>query len=327
MPKPIADETAGILVGDAVAAPSMHNAQPWVFRHRRAASVIEVRADPSRTMPHADPDRRALHLGCGAALFNLRVAAADAGLRCEVELLPDPSDPDLVAAVRLVQQGEGDVVLAALHPAVARRHTSRSPFEDAAIPGEVKFALVGEAAGEGARLVFPGERQNDMVLDLVDEAEAAAEEGGDPDERRWTRVGLGPETGTDDGVSYTAVGPRSRHHRGSARDFARGTGRERATTDFEQHPQMALVTTEQDGPAQWLAAGQATERVLLAATLAHLSTGLATQPLEHPRLRRLLTAPAGGRGCVQMVMRLGYGPPDEPTRRRRPVREVLEEVP
>lgn len=52
----------------------MHNAQPWRFRHIRGGRTFHVRADFDRFMPHSDPDTRGLHLGCGAALLNLRFA-------------------------------------------------------------------------------------------------------------------------------------------------------------------------------------------------------------------------------------------------------------
>src|SRR5208282_1539113 len=89
------------LLRAAVAAPSLHNTQPWRFRVRDSGSVIELLADPARMLPAADPGGRAAHIACGAALFNLRMAAAVAGLRPDIALLPDPARPLLVAEVRL----------------------------------------------------------------------------------------------------------------------------------------------------------------------------------------------------------------------------------
>jgi hypothetical protein len=59
------------LLRAAVAAPSLHNAQPWRFRIWPSSSVIELAADPARMLPSADPHGRAAHIACGAALFNL----------------------------------------------------------------------------------------------------------------------------------------------------------------------------------------------------------------------------------------------------------------
>lgn len=63
------------LVHDAATAPSMHNAQPWHFVHHYDTGVLDVFVDAGRGMPHADPDRRAQYIGCGAALFNLRAGS------------------------------------------------------------------------------------------------------------------------------------------------------------------------------------------------------------------------------------------------------------
>src|SRR5689334_19787297 len=96
------------LIEDAATAPSQHNAQPWRFLYRPASGLIELYGDPARAMPHADPDHRALHVGCAAALFNLRVSAASAGWGADVRLLPDPDAPWLLAAVGLREPGATD---------------------------------------------------------------------------------------------------------------------------------------------------------------------------------------------------------------------------
>ncbi len=50
--------------------------------------------------------------------------------------------------------------------------------------------------------------------------------------------------------------------------------------DFEKRPQLASLGTTHDGPADWLRAGQALERVLLRATRQRLATPFAAQPLQ-----------------------------------------------
>jgi hypothetical protein len=97
----------------------------------------------------------------------------------------------------------------------------------------------------------------------------------------------------------------------------------RDTAEFENTPHLALLSTAHDQPGDWLRAGQAMERVLLLATLNGLSTSLTSHALEWPDLRWATRDPETALGCVQMVLRLGYGPEGPPTPRR-PVQDVLD---
>ncbi|MGP4114315.1 Acg family FMN-binding oxidoreductase [Streptomyces sp. 4N509B] len=314
------DETLTSLVADAAAAPSMHNAQPWRFHFLRDSATLQVRMDPGRVMPHADPTTRALHLGCGAALFNLRVAAAHADFEPRTRLLPDPSDSWLLATVRLVPTDGASAELVALHPAIRRRHTSRLPFSGRRIPSEVRDALGEAARREGGQLIFPDSWHVRLLLDLVFDAEgrdAVDAERGD-ELARWTR-----HAGVGEGVPDTAYGPRRRGGRAPVRDFAgHAPVAGRRSADFEQTPQLALLGGGDDHPRGWLTAGQAMERVLLQATCEGLSTSLTSHALEWDELRWLARDPLSAMRFVHMVLRLGYGP-ESPATPRRPVREVL----
>ena len=100
MYRPLADD--GIvrrLLGAVAAAPSIHNTQPWRLRVA-GNDLIELHGDPDRMLWVADPRGRALHLSCGAALLNLRLAIRAAGAKPLVWPLPDPGrEPTLLASV------------------------------------------------------------------------------------------------------------------------------------------------------------------------------------------------------------------------------------
>ncbi|GGZ98515.1 Acg family FMN-binding oxidoreductase [Streptomyces bluensis] len=320
------DDRVTALVRDAAAAPSMHNAQPWRFRYLRRSRTFELRADFGRVMPHSDPDARGLHLGCGAALLNLRVAVIHEGWCPETRLLPDLSDRALLAGVRLTGSRSGESDLGALYPAIHRRHSSRFPFEETEIPEDVRGALADAARLEGAMLTFPTAWHLQEVLELVRQAEARnlTDRGSDQDLAEWTRVGPPSANTTDDGVPAYAFGPRIRGGKAPVRDFAgprQVAGR--GFADFERTPQLALVSTLYDRPEDWLRAGQALERVLLLATVEGLSSSFATQPLEWTDLRWPLRDPVSGTGYTQMIIRLGYGP-QGPSTPRRPASQVLD---
>ncbi|WP_326654266.1 MULTISPECIES: Acg family FMN-binding oxidoreductase [unclassified Streptomyces] len=319
-------KTVTALVKDATAAPSMHNAQPWKFRFFHASNTFHVCSDLERAMPRADPTTRALHLGCAAAMLNLRVAAAHAGWEPATELLPDPADPQLLATIRLTSPATDENDLAPLYPAIRRRHTSRHPFADEEIPQPIKDALSAAALLEGAQLTFPNAWYAQSLLDLVHDAEGrdAMDPAASEELRRWTRVGAGVADAASDGIPEYAFGPRKRDGKAPVRDFAgRRTVPGRDAAVFENAPQLALLGTVDDRPRDWLLAGQAMERVLLQATLDGLSASLTSNALEWPELRWAVRDPQSAMGFVQMVLRLGYGPSGSETPRR-PVYEVLD---
>ena len=162
-----------LLLRAAVAAPSFHNTQPWQFAV--ASDRVEVYADPSRQLRHADPSGRSLLISVGAAVFNLRVAAEHLGFRPTVRLarevqLPGPA-PVLVATVDLGRRtGAGE--LAPLFPAVAARRTNRLPFDELPVALEILANLVDAAESEGAVLsVHDDPEQVGRIVGLLRSAE------------------------------------------------------------------------------------------------------------------------------------------------------------
>ncbi|MEV5276975.1 nitroreductase [Streptomyces sp. NPDC052811] len=324
MPSPHPDTaTVTSLVEDAITAPSMHNAQPWKFHHRSGTRTIELHGDRERTMPRTDPEGRALHLGCGAALFNLRVGAAKAGFEPVTRLLPSPGDPWHLADVELREAALPDDEMRSMYPALRRRHTSRFPFTDEEVPDAILDGLQAAALLEGARLLVPDAWHVDVLLGLVQDAEHY--EADDPAAReeteRWTSL---PDEGSrPDGIPASAFGPRQSGASAPVRDFGgRRPDPDRVTARFERRPRIAILGTELDTPLDWLRAGQALQRVLLRATLDGVVTSMTSQPLEWPELRWTARDPVSAMGHVHMIMRLGYGP-EGPATPRRPPREVL----
>ncbi|MFC8419825.1 Acg family FMN-binding oxidoreductase [Streptomyces sp. NPDC057236] len=324
--QPLTRETVTALVHDATAAPSLHNAQPWRFHCSLGSRTLHVRSEPQRAVPHTDPHGRALHLGCGAALMNLRVAAVHGGWRPGTRLLPQPRDIELLASVELAVLGSGAGDLGALYPAIRTRHTCRYPFEEAGIPDAVRAALADAARDEGASLAFPTGWHLQEVLELAQEAEARSliDHGIGEDLQQWTHGGVPFSDTAAAGVPEYAFGPRKLSGKAPMRDFAGGRPVPgRAAAEFEHQPHLALLSTARDRPEDWLRAGQAMERVLLLATLEGLSSSFVTQALMWPDLRRALRDPVTDTGYVQMILRLGYGPPG-PATPRHPMRDVLD---
>jgi hypothetical protein len=86
--------------------------------------------NPARMLPSADPHGRAAHIACGAALFNLRIAAAVAGLRLNIRLLPDPGQRLLLAEILLAGRHQATPWEHELKAAIPRRQTNRAQFSN-----------------------------------------------------------------------------------------------------------------------------------------------------------------------------------------------------
>jgi hypothetical protein len=315
--KALTDDEVGILLAAAVHAPSMDNTQPWRFEV--AGPVIDVRLEAERSLPAADPAGRAIRIGLGAAVFNLRVAAAMLGHESTFAVTPDPAEPDVVARIFLSERGGQVIELSALYGEISRRHTYRGPMLDQAVPSVVIGALSDAAGIEGAELHWLDDdatrglgqllRQADD-LDLHDE-DRLLERG------RW----IGGER-PDDGVPGSTLGPAPTGP-AMVRDLAAGfdtPGREHAV--FEQRPRIAVLATADEDELAWVLAGLALERVLLTATSSVLAASFLNQALEYPALRAQIRDLIGGRSWPQMILRLGYPAQAEAHPGRRPWRDA-----
>ncbi|NED70862.1 hypothetical protein G3I51_00505 [Streptomyces sp. SID9944] len=316
MRTPEVDATAvESLLHAAVAAPSMHNTQPWRFGMEADTGAIHVRADRARRLPHCDPQLRAQHLSVGAAVFNLRVAAAHLGWEPDVRLLPDPGDPDLLATVRLTVATGGTLPpYGDLYDAVARRHTSRMPFTGRPVPDHIVAEMLAAARSEGAHLDVPGVVGTRALLRLtaLGEARNAADPDRAAEARHWITP---PHTRAPYGIPLTSLGPRDLGRRMPMRDFTGPLpGLPLPALRFERHAQVALLWTAHDRPADWLRAGQALERALLVATRHGVRTSMLHQAMEWPDLRAAMSG-TRQRCHPHLLIRFGYGPDGGPTPR------------
>ena len=309
------------IVESAAAAPSIHNTQPWQFTVV-SDELLEVRADLDRALWVSDPRARALYLSCGAALFNISTAIRMTGFNPRVCPLPQPGFPPTVIAAVQAEPGRPPTFgEREMYEAIWQRHTNRGPFTAEPISESVREALERAAMFEFATLRMLSSTDAATVLDLA--AKASAELAGDVEHRielqRWIAT-----NDRDDGIPSDALPCRPSREPAPVRgDLAAASPAvTRPSADYEEFPQLAVLTTARDEPAAWLRAGQALQRVLLTATARGLSASFLYQSIELRDMRGDSAPPWPWPENPQIVIRFGYGkePPGTP---RRPLDDVL----
>lgn len=318
-----AAERLRFLLQWAVLAPSRHNTQPWLFEI--AGDELRVYADRARALPVADPDGRQLLMSCGAALANLRLAAAHFGHASSIELLPGFRRDGLLGRLRLEERSASTPEVEELFRAIPTRRTNRLPLDGRDPPDGLVAALVREARAEGVTLRPVEPHQRRVVADLIAEGDDAAwsSKRFRAELAAWTRPnrsarrdGLpGYALGMSDAAAF--VHPLLVRLQNPARVEAERDRRRALGTRA-----LLLLATRRDGSAEWVQAGLALQRVLLHATAAGLYASYFAQPIETPELRRKLAHALGEGGAPQVLFRIGYGlePRAVP---RRPVDQVL----
>ncbi|HXP21993.1 MAG TPA: hypothetical protein VN840_20290 [Streptosporangiaceae bacterium] len=316
MSKLLADDRIVRRIGEAAAAaPSIHNTQPWRLSVG-PGDVLELQADPDRALWVADPHARALYLSCGAALFNIRAAIRVTGHHPLVWPLPHSShSPMVLAIVQAEQARPASLAERELFEAIWQRHTNRRPFADRPVPESVQVALEQAAGFEFATLRMLAAREAASVLDLAASADRAmaADFDHQVELEQWVATGS-----HQDGIPAAAMAPKAERRPAPVRDFSSVVPTmEQPAATFEQCPQLAVLSTARDEPADWLRAGQALQRVLLTATVHGVSASFLYQPIELRDMRGDAAPAWPWPEHPQMIIRFGYGAHAPATPRRR----------
>lgn len=290
----------------ATMAASVRNMQPWRLGLR--SDRLDILADRRRRLPVFDRSGRQLHLSCGCALFNARVALAGAGLGEYLTRGPGWAEPDLLAVLWPDPQLRPNPTLAALDSVLAVRRTSWGPFTAPIVDG-VLPDLLAAARGSGAALapVDPAVAASSARLaarildaDPAYLAELRAWRTLDPTRRDGLVCGRRP-----------GVGP----------DHDAGTW---LPADEDWNAGSCLVLgTSADDPGSWLRAGEALQHVLLVAAGLGVAVHVMSVSIEVPVARGLLAEAAPEAGFPQLVLRVGTAPEAPPSARRRLVDVIM----
>jgi nitroreductase len=313
-------------VSFGVRAPSIHNTQPWRWVYR--AGVLELHADRSRQLPALDPDGRSVLLSCGAALELARLGFAASGWRTEVDRLPDPDRPDLLARIRAVARVAVDGSVVARAEAAERRYTERRPFLVDAVPDDAIRSLLAAAtdAGVYAHAVQRGDEKIDLavVFSWADGVEMS-----DPAYRaelaHWTRTSDASDGVPAAAVPHVAAGA-PRHTDVTLRDFEAGiTGGQPLVDLIDERPVYIILFSAADDRLARLRAGEAYARISVEAERLGLASSAMTQAVDLPAIRERFRMLMNWPDHPQMVLRVGHPQPGRTPRPtgRRPLTAVF----
>lgn len=313
-------------LAEAILAPNPHNQQPWLVDLREAGAAM-LFVDLERLLPQTDPFGRQIVIGLGCFLETLRLAAADAGLRAEIQPFPDGADPARldarpVARILFAPGGAPDP----LATQIRRRRTNRAPFDPTRRPPERDLAAVIAAIETpGVRAGFTLERRavaeiSDLcrrAWDIESTTKRTHQESVD-----LMRIGRAEIEANPDGIALggamlealNLIGVVTRETLADPTSGAFAEGRRRSAALLESAAGHLWMVSEANDRGAQLAAGRAWMRASLKAT----ELGIALQPFsqalqEYPEMAELydaartrFDAPEGG--AVQMLARFGYGP-------------------
>lgn len=313
---PLSTANARWAVEQAALAPSVHNTQPWRFTWN--GTSFELAADTARGLTASDSDGRELVMSCGAALFNLRLALRKVGYDARVEVLPEPREPRLLARITPSEGAPAGPEERRAYAAMIRRHTHRGAFDDEPLAPHVAVAMQRAAELEGAELVFvsdPGQRRHVLTLARAAERALANNFEVQAEISDWTPP---PDSRRRDGVPASAYAPEPTHDPDdlAPRDYDQGRGYGIGEAVENAPGVIGVLVTDNDLEDDWIAAGQALERLLVTAAQRGAYAALHSQLTEVAHLRAELRHELCIKGYPQILLRFGYAPDVEHTPRR-----------
>ena len=310
------------LIRYATLAPNGHNTQPWRFRV--SAGRIDILPDFSRRTPVVDPDDHHVFVSLGCAAENLSLASAARGAPGVVGF-----DSGNKGSVTFAFE-QGRATPSALFDAIPKRQSTRADFDGRAVAPADLDALAKAAMVPGVALVLLTDRKPmDRLQDLV--LSGNSTQMADPafvsELKSWLRFNPRQALRTGDGLYSVASGnPAMPDWLGPhAFDWfsTAGSENEAYARQIRSSAGFAVFTGAGEGPAHWVAVGQACQRFALQATALGLKHAFMNQPVEVPGLRPDLAALIGLPGRrPDIVMRFGHGP-TLPWSPRRPVDAVI----
>lgn len=324
--KPLADVRLDAL-RYAILAPNPHNRQPWLIKLEGDDAAL-ISCDLAKRLPDTDPFDRQITIGFGTFLELARIAAAERGVRMEIEPFSEGEpqariDARPIAKLRFV--ADAAIAKDPLFASITQRRTNREVYDPVRIVPEA----IAQQIADGTYAVDPQmiAAVRAITVDAMTIEQTTTRTFKESID--LMRIGADEVDANPDGLSL--VGPKmealkllgvlDRSSLGDQSSTAFKTGLEMQQEICGSIPALMWIMTPGNSRADQLEAGRRYVRANLRATM----RGVAMHPLsqalqEYPEMsgrfseiHALLGAKQGQR--VQMLARIGYAHPVEPAPR------------
>jgi hypothetical protein len=301
----------------AILAPNPHNRQPWLIKLVGRDEAI-ICCDLDKRLPETDPLDRQITIGFGTFLELADIAAAERGVRMDIQSFPD-GEPNPVLDTRPVARlkfvPDPATPRDRLFEAIVKRRTNRLVYKGA--PTERQLA---ELRSEGAKA-----SADPVLIDKLRAITVAAITGETTTHRthmesvRLLRIGHEEVDATPDGLFLTGpmieatsmLGMTTRENISDPSSSAFKIGLDGLRETYGSVPAAAWIVTPSNTRADQIEAGRRYARLSLRAS----AMGLAMHPMsqslqEYPEMNEYFDQVhallgVGGDQRIQMLVRTG----------------------
>lgn len=312
----------------AILAPNPHNRQPWLIRLEGSDSAI-LSCDLDKRLPETDPFDRQITIGFGTFIELARIAAAERGVRMEVQPFPE-GEPrprlDSRPIARLTFAPAPEIIHDPLFAAILSRRTNREVYDPRPPqPGQLA-RLTADGINTSADTTLMRRLRAITVAAITREMTTQDKL---MESVRLMRIGHGEIDAKPDGIPLSgpmieataALGLTSHESLADQKSSASKIGLDGLTKIYGSVPAAMWIVTPGNSRAEQIEAGRLYARANLRAT----SLGLAMHPMsqalqEYSEMAPLFVAArqllgVGDGACLQMLARLGHAPDVTPAPR------------
>lgn len=318
-PKPLADYRLDAF-RYAILAPNPHNRQPWLIK-LEGANAATLTCDLDRRLPQTDPYDRQITIGFGAFIELARMAAAERGVRLDIDPFPEGEPQprlDGRPLAQLIFSPDAATPRDPLFGQIVNRRTNREPYDmarpvpdaiaariaetDSWMTDTTKLAVMRAITVEAISTEFKTVRAYQETINLM-------------------RIGHTEIDAHPDGVDLSgpliemlsATGQISRAQLADPKSTVFSLGLQRVRKAYDSVPALIWIKTPANRRVDQLEAGRRYVRANLRAAALGLNAHPMSQSLQEyaematafAQVRDLLGARGGER--VHMLARIGYG--------------------